>query len=86
MITIDTDQLIETFLDQAQRYVQTRDFLLALDLDDTTAKLMQAAGFHLQNPPLVGKLHDFRRAVREQQIDTLPDLFAEIREMLPAQP
>lgn len=82
MISIDTDQLSTTFLDQARRYIDRPDFMLALELDDTSAKLMQAAGFPLQKPALGARLHDFRKAVRNQQNDQLSGLFDEIKGML----
>lgn len=78
MITVDIQNLSAQFARQAREFVAAPSVRKGLDLDDVSMKLMQAATGILKDTHLMGELHRFRQACRDQDLGRLAPLLDEI--------
>lgn len=84
MITVDIQKLSSQFALQARDFVAAPSLMKGLNLDDVSMKLMQAATGILKDNQLMGDLHQFRQACREQDTDRLAGLLDRICDRLEA--
>ena len=79
MIKVDVQNLSTEFTRQAREFIDSPSLMKGLGLDDVSMKLMQVANSMLKDPDLMGALHRFRQACRDQNVAQLTPLFEEIR-------